>query len=81
MRRLRARKSLALFGVAVVLAAMLSVWASPDAFAAILTPLWFVSAAIVVAPARQRPSGCGEQLVAFLAVLPARAPPAGLVFA
>jgi len=78
MRRLRARKSLALFGVAVVVFAVLVPALSTSLFDAILIPLWTVVPAVAVVIVRRAAVRCDEQPVALRSLTLFRAPPATL---
>jgi O-antigen ligase len=75
MRRLRSRKSIALFCIGVVaFAGFVSL--VDTAFAAILTPLWLVLPAAVVVLLRRAASGRPERPVRFLPPALPRPPPA-----
>ena len=78
MRRLRTRKSLALFGVAVVVFAALVPALSTSLFDAILIPLWTVVPAVAVVIVRREAARCDEQPVALRSLALFRAPPATL---
>ena len=75
MRRLRTRKSLALFGVAVVVLAALVPALSTSLFDAILIPLWTVVPAVAVVIVRRAAARCDEQPVALRSLPLFRAPP------
>ena len=80
MRRLRTRKSLVLFGIAVVL---FSAWLPvvSNLYVAILVPLWLVIPAAVAVTLRRRVVHCDAQPVSLLSLLSSRAPPAVLELA
>jgi hypothetical protein len=81
MRKLRTRKSLVLFGLAVVVFATLVptlCWSLP---AAVLTPLWIVVPAVCIVVVRRAAAGCDDQPVALLSLALFRAPPATLTLA
>jgi hypothetical protein len=78
MRQLRTRKSLVLFGLAVVVFAVFVpalYWSLP---AAILTPLWIVVPAVCIVVVRRTAARCDDQPVALLSLALFRAPPATL---
>jgi len=75
MRRLRTRKSLALFGVAVVVLAALVPALSTSLFDAILIPLWTVVPAVAVVIVRRAAARCDEQPAALRSLPLFRAPP------
>lgn len=81
MRRMRTRRSFVLFGLAVVVFAVLVPTLASDLPSAILTPLWLVvpaAAAVVVG----RTATCShEQPLALRSLAPFRAPPAILAAA
>jgi hypothetical protein len=80
MRRLRTRKSLVLFGLAlVVFAAFVPALSSLQS--AILTPLWLVFPAVSILLIRRTAARCDDQPVALLSLALLRAPPAALAFA
>ena len=81
MRRLRTRKSLVLFGLAVVVFAVLVPTLATELPSAILTPLWFVVPAVIVIVVRRTASRCDDQPVALLSLALFRAPPATLALA
>ena len=81
MRRLRSRKSLVLFGLAVVVFAALVPALAPDLFTAILTPLWIVVPAVLIVIVRQTAARCDAQSVALLSLSLFRAPPSDLAVA
>ncbi len=75
MRRLRSRKSIALFCIGVVaFAGLLSL--VDTTVAAVLTPLWLVVPAAVVVLLRRAASGGFEQPVPFVSPALPRPPPA-----
>jgi hypothetical protein len=79
MRRLRTRKSLVLFGLAVVVFAAF-VPALSSLPSAILTPLWLVFPAVSILVIRRTAARSDDQPVALLSLDLLRAPPATLVF-
>ena len=81
MRRLRTRKSLVLFGLAVVVFAALVPGLGADLFSAILTPLWLVVSAVAIVVVRRAAARCDDQPVALLSLTRFRAPPATLALA
>lgn len=81
MRRLRSRKSLVLFGVAVVLFAAFVPALSSHLPLAILTPLWIVASAVGIVVVRRTAARCDEQPVALLSLSLFRAPPSSLAVA
>ena len=81
MRRLRSRKSLVLFGIAVVMCAALIPGLAASLPDIILTPLWLVVPAVCVVVVRRRAVRCDEQPVALLALALFRAPPVTLALA
>ena len=81
MRRLRSRKSLVLFGVAVVLFAAFVPALSSNLPLAILTPLWIVAPAVTIVVVRRTTARCDDQPVALLALALFRAPPSTLALA
>ncbi len=77
-RRLPLRKATAAVCIAlVVFAAFLPVSASPIVYA-VLTPLWLVIPAVAVTLIRREAGRSTAQPVSLLAIVPFRAPPAGL---
>ncbi len=81
MRRLRTRKSLVLFGIAVVVCAALLPGLVPGLPDAILTPLWIVVPAVSIVVVRRAAARCDDQPVAILSLALFRAPPATLALA
>ena len=83
MRTLRTRKSLVLFGLAVVVFAALvpAVAAGLDRVSAILIPLWLVVPAVSIVVVRRTAARCDDQPVALLSLALFRAPPATLAVA
>jgi len=75
MRKLRTRNSLVLFGLALVVFALVPALAS-DLPSAILTPLWLVVPAVSVVVVRRAAARCDDQPVALLSLALFRAPPA-----
>jgi hypothetical protein len=80
MRKLRTRNSLVLFGLALVVFALVPALAS-DLPSAILTPLWLVVPAVCVVVVRRAAARCDDQPVALLSLALFRAPPATLALA
>jgi hypothetical protein len=80
MRKLRTRKSLVLFGLAVVVFALVPALAA-DLPSAMLTPLWVVVPAVCVVVIRRTAARCDDQPVALLSLALFRAPPATLALA
>ena len=76
MRSLRSRKSLALFGIAVVVFAGCFPALGIDLPAAIFVPLWLVVPAVAAVVVRRQAARCDEQPAAFLSLALFRAPPA-----
>ena len=81
MRKLRTRKSLVLFGLAVVVFAALVPGFAADRFTAILTPLWLVVPAVAIVVVRRAAARCDDQPVSLLSLTRFRAPPATLALA
>lgn len=81
MRTLRTRKSLVLFGLAIVVFGALVPALAADLFSAVLTPLWLIVPAVCVVVVRRRAVRCDEQPVALLSLALFRAPPAPLAVA
>ena len=81
MRRLRTRKSLVLFGLAIVVFAAFVPALSSSLPAAILTPLWIVVPAVSIVVIRRTAARCDDQPVALLSLALFRAPPATLAVA
>ena len=82
MRRLRSRKSLVVFGLAVVvLAAVVPALATADLFTAVLAPLWLVVPAVSVVIVRRAAARSDDQPVALLSLALFRAPPTSLALA
>ena len=81
MRRLRTRRSLVVFGLAVVVFAAFVPALSSGLPLAILTPLWLVVPAVIVAVVRRAAARCDDQTVALLSLALFRAPPATLAVA
>ena len=78
MRRLRTRRSLVLFSVAVVAIAGLFPAVAAGLPSVILTPLWLIVPAVCVVVVRRRAARCDDQPVALLSLAHFRAPPATL---
>ena len=79
MRRLRARRSLLIFCIGlIVFAACLPVPAT--LFAAVLTPLWVIVPAVLAVVIRREAAASDEQSASLLSVLLSRAPPVALSF-
>jgi hypothetical protein len=81
MRKLRTRKSLVLFGLAVVVFAAFVPALSSSLPAIILTPLWIVVPAASIVVIRRTAARCDDQTVALLSLALFRAPPATLAVA
>ena len=81
MRKLRTRKSLVLFGLAVVVFAAFVPALSSSLPAVILTPLWIVVPAVCVVVVRRAAARCDDQPVALLSLALFRAPPTSLALA
>ena len=81
MRKLRTRKSLVLFGLAVVVFAVIVPALAPDLPSVILTPLWVVVPAVSIVVVRRTAARCDDQPVALLSLALFRAPPATLSLA
>ena len=81
MRRLRSRKSLALFGIAVVVFAALVPGFGFELPGAFLIPLWTVVPAVAIIVVRRNAARCDEQPVALLSLAHLRAPPSTLALA
>jgi hypothetical protein len=80
MRKLRARKSIVWFGLAVAVFALVPAFAA-DLPSAILTPLWLVVPAVCAVVIRRTALRCNDQPVALLSLALFRAPPATLALA
>ena len=76
MRTLRTRKSLVLFGLAVVVFAAFVPALASSLPSAILTPLWVVIPAVSVVVIRRTAVRCDDRPVALLSLALLRAPPA-----
>jgi hypothetical protein len=81
MRKLRTRKSLVLFGLAVVVFAAFVPALAADLASAILTPLWLVVPAASIVVIRRTAARCDDQPVVLLSLALFRAPPATLALA
>jgi hypothetical protein len=81
MRRLRSRKSIVLFGLAVVVFAACFPALSFNLPTAILTPLWIVPQALSIVVVRRTATRCDDQPVALLSLSLFRAPPSLLAVA
>ena len=81
MRKLRTRKSLVLFGLAIVVFAAFVPALAAGLPAAILTPLWIVVPAVSIVVIRRTAARCDDQPVALLSLALFRAPPATLALA
>jgi hypothetical protein len=81
MRRLRTRKSLVLFGLAVVVFAAFVPALAAGLPSAILTPLRLVVPAVSIVVIRRIAARCDDQPVALLSLPFFRAPPATLALA
>ena len=75
MRTLRTRKSLVLFGLAVVVFAAFIPALGAGVPSAILTPLWLVVPAVAIIVVRRAAARCDERPVALLSLALFRAPP------
>lgn len=75
MRRLRSRKSLVFFGLAVAVFAAFVPASSSISLTAVLTPLWTVPQAVSIDVVRRTAARCDEQPVALLSLSLFRAPP------
>jgi hypothetical protein len=76
MRKFRTRKSLVLFGLAVVVLAAFVPAIASSLPSAILTPLWLVVPAVSIVVVRRTAVRCDDQPVALLSLALFRAPPA-----
>ena len=81
MRRLRARRSLVVLGLAVVVFATVVPAASSALPDVILTPLWLVVPAAAIVVVRRASTQCHSQPLALLSVALFRAPPITLALA
>jgi len=81
MRKLRTRKSLVLFGLAVVVFAAFVPALAAGLPSAILTPLWLVIPAVSVVVIRRTAGRCDDQPVALRSLALFRAPPVPLALA
>jgi hypothetical protein len=81
MRRLRTRKALVLFGLAVVVFAAFVPALSSSLPSAILTPLWFVFPVVSIVVIRRTAARCDDRPVALLSLALFRAPPATFALA
>jgi hypothetical protein len=81
MRKLRTRKSLVLFGLAVVVFAAFVPALAAGLPRAILTPLWLVVPAVSIVVIRRTAARCDDQPVALLSLALFRAPPVPLALA
>ena len=81
MRKLRTRKSLVLFGLAVVVFTAFVPALSFSLPAVVLTPLWIVVPAVFVVVVRRTAARCDDQPIALLSLALFRAPPATLAVA
>jgi len=75
MRRLRSRKSIVVFGLAVAVFAAFVPALSPSLPVAILTPLWIVVLAVSIVVVRRTAARCDAQPVALFSLTLFRAPP------
>jgi hypothetical protein len=75
MRRLRTRKALVLFGLAVVVFAAFVPALSSSLPSAILAPLWLVFPVVSIVVIRRTAARCDDQPVALLSLALFRAPP------
>jgi hypothetical protein len=81
MRKLRTRKSLVLFGLAVAVFAAIVPTLAAGIPSVILTPLWLVVPAVVIVVVRRTAVRCDDQPVALLSLALLRAPPATFALA
>ena len=81
MRRLRTRKALVLFGLAVVVFAAFVPALSSSLPSAILTPLWLVFPVVSIVVMRRTAARCDDQPVVLLSLALFRAPPATFALA
>ena len=75
MRRLRTRRSIALFGIAVLVFAAFVPALASGMPGAILTPLWLVVPAVAIVVVGRLAARCDDQPVALLSLTLFRAPP------
>ena len=81
MRRLRARKSLVVFSLAVVVFAALIPALVTGLPSVVLTPLWIVVPAVCIVVVRRAAARCDDLPVALLSLAFFRAPPDTLALA
>ena len=81
MRRLRSRKSLVVFGLAVVVFAALIPALVVGLPSVVLTPLWIVVPAVSIVVVRRATARCDDQPVSLLSLALFRAPPSSLALA
>ena len=81
MRTFRTRKSLVLFGVAILVFAAFVPALAEGLPSVILTPLWLVVPAVAIVVIRRTAVRCDDQPVALLSLTLFRAPPATLALA
>jgi hypothetical protein len=81
VRRLRTRRSIVFFGLAVAVFAAFVPAVSSSLPYAILTPLWLVFSAASVVVIRRRAIRCDDQPVSLLSLVLSRAPPVTLAIA
>jgi predicted anti-sigma-YlaC factor YlaD len=81
MRTFRTRKSLVLFGVAILVFAAFVPALAAGLVSIILTPLWLVVPAVAIVVIRRAAVRCDDQPVALLSLTLFRAPPATLALA
>ena len=79
MRKIRARKSVVFFGLAVVMFAAFVPVLTSSLPSAILTPLWLVVPAVSIIVIRRTASRSDDQPIALLSLALFRAPPTTLV--
>ena len=79
MRKIRTRKSVVFFGLAVVVLAAFVPVLTPSLPSAILTPLWLVVPAVSIIVIRRTASRSDDQPIALLSLALFRAPPTTLV--
>jgi hypothetical protein len=76
MRRIRTRRSLVLFGLAVVMFAAIFPAVASGLDDVVLTPLWLIAPAVSMTIVRRTATRCDDQPLALLSVALLRAPPA-----
>jgi hypothetical protein len=81
MRWMRTRRSLAVFGLALVVFAALGPAVASDLHDVTLTPLWLIPAIVSITVVRRTTKRCQDQPLALLSLALFRAPPAPLTVA